>query len=170
MAGTIHRHEHLIQVPLVAGSGPSMPELMGIGLAARAAPLPYRFLRHDAATGEQELLPIAGAETEAEIQPDAMTDELGREAVVPAAVARGCIHARRMAHASEAGQPAQQVDNARYTRLKTRSKLAERRMRTPAEVSSVCASGVIIVTNSQPSSPRCVRTVSSWWMRLPCSR
>ena len=38
-----NREEHLIQVPLVASPGPSMPELIRVGLAELAAPRPDRF-------------------------------------------------------------------------------------------------------------------------------
>jgi hypothetical protein len=40
VAFTTDREKDLVQVPLVAGLGPSMPELIGIGLAELAAPLP----------------------------------------------------------------------------------------------------------------------------------
>jgi hypothetical protein len=48
----IDREKYLVQVPLVARPGPSMPELIRVGLAERAAPLPNRFIRHENATSE----------------------------------------------------------------------------------------------------------------------
>jgi hypothetical protein len=59
-----------------------MPDLIRLRLAELAAPLPDGFIRHDDAPGEQELFHITVAETEAAVQPDAMADNLGREAVV----------------------------------------------------------------------------------------
>ena len=82
MAFLVDREKHLVQVPLVARPGPSMPELIGIGLPELQAPLPDGFIGHDHPTGEQEFFDIAVAETEAEVQPDAIADDLSREAVV----------------------------------------------------------------------------------------
>jgi hypothetical protein len=52
-----------------------------------SAPLPNRLVGDDDATGEQELFHITVAETEPEIQPDTVADDLGGEAVVLRAVA-----------------------------------------------------------------------------------
>ena len=81
MTLTVNREKHLVEVPLITRPGPLMPEFIRIGLAELAAPLPDGFIGHDHPTGEQELFDIAVAETEAEIQSDAMADDLGREAV-----------------------------------------------------------------------------------------
>ena len=62
MAGTAHRQGHRIQVSLVAGLGPPMPECLGIGSAALAALLPDRCVGAPFA-GEQEFLHVAAAET-----------------------------------------------------------------------------------------------------------
>jgi hypothetical protein len=74
--------EDLIEVPLVARLGAPAPELIGIRLPELPAPLPDRFVGDDDSTGEQQLFDIAVAEAEAIVQPDAMADALGREAVV----------------------------------------------------------------------------------------
>ena len=50
----IDREKHLVQVPLVAGSGAPAPELIDIGLPELPAPLPDGFIGHDNPTGEQE--------------------------------------------------------------------------------------------------------------------
>jgi hypothetical protein len=87
------RETHLVQVPRVARPGPSLPELLRIGLAELAAPLSHRFIRHDHATSASELFHIAVAETEANIEPDGMADALGREARVCARVGWcGSVH------------------------------------------------------------------------------
>ena len=83
-----------------------MPERIRIGLAELAAPLPNRLIRHDDAPGEEEFLHVAVAETEPELEPDAMADDLGREAVVLIAVGGWCIHATSMSHHASTGQVA----------------------------------------------------------------
>jgi hypothetical protein len=52
-----------------------------------SAPLPPRRVGDDDATGEQQLFHVAVAETEPEIQPGTVADDLGGEAVVLIAVA-----------------------------------------------------------------------------------
>jgi hypothetical protein len=55
--------------------------LIGALLAELATPLADGFVCDDDPTDEQQLFDIALAETEAEIQPDSMADDLGRETV-----------------------------------------------------------------------------------------
>jgi hypothetical protein len=106
---TTDREKHLVQVPLVAGPGAPTSELIDIRLSEFSAPLPDRLVGDDDATGEQELFHITVAETEPEIQPDAVADNLGREAVVLVAVGEGwCVHPPSISHSTTA----QQVDNA----------------------------------------------------------
>ena len=78
----INSEKHLVQVPLIARPGTPMPELIRIGLAELAAPLPNGLIRHDDATGEQELFHVAVAETEPEIEPDAMADDVRWKSVI----------------------------------------------------------------------------------------
>ena len=78
----VDREKHLVQVPFVARSGTPATELIGIRLPELPAPLPDGFIRHDDPTGEQEFFHIAVAEAEAEIEPDAMADDLSRETMV----------------------------------------------------------------------------------------
>ena len=78
----------LIQMPLVARSGAPAAELIGIGLPELPAPMPDGFVGHDDPTREQELFDIAIAQAEAEVQPDAMADDLGWETVMFVAVGR----------------------------------------------------------------------------------
>ena len=53
--------------------------MMGVCLAKLPAPLAEGVIGHDDATDEQEFFHIPVAEREAEIQPDAMADNLGRK-------------------------------------------------------------------------------------------
>ena len=107
MPRAVDREEHFVQVPLVAWSGMPAPELIGIDLPELQARLPNGFIGHDNPTGEQELFHIAVAQTEAKVEPDAMTDDLGCEAVVFVMVHRWCVHAPSIAHQPGAGQAAQ---------------------------------------------------------------
>jgi hypothetical protein len=84
----IDGEEHLIRVPRIAWPGVPPTQLMGIRLPELQTPHPDSFVGHDDPSGEQPLLDIAVAETEAEVQPDAMADDLGREAVVLVMVSR----------------------------------------------------------------------------------
>jgi phage tail sheath protein FI len=67
---------------------------------------------HNDAPGEQQLFDIAIAETEAEVQLDAMADDRNWEAVVLVPISRWCAHGVSIAHQVSIGQAAQQVDNA----------------------------------------------------------
>jgi hypothetical protein len=64
-----------IQGPLIPRLRPSVSTLSGRGVAKLAAPLPERFIGHDHATGEPQLFAAALAETQAEVQPDALADD-----------------------------------------------------------------------------------------------
>jgi hypothetical protein len=88
VAFTRNREGDLIQVPCVSRSGPAAAELIGIGLAERAAPRPDGLIRYNHATDKQEFLHITVAEAEAEIEPNRVADDLGRKAVVFVAVGR----------------------------------------------------------------------------------
>jgi hypothetical protein len=74
--------KHLIQVPCIPGSRTPAPELIGIRLPALAAPLTDGFVGHDYPACEQEFFPIPAVEAQAVVQPDAVGDDFGREAVV----------------------------------------------------------------------------------------
>ena len=74
--------EDFIQMPFVAGSGTPAPELIGIGLPELQAPFADRFIGHEDPAGEQQLFHITVAQAEAEVEPDAMADDLGRKPMV----------------------------------------------------------------------------------------
>jgi hypothetical protein len=69
-------------MPLISGARTPASKLIGIRLAELSAPLANGLIGHDHATGEQHLFDIPITEAKAEVQPDAMTDDLSREAVV----------------------------------------------------------------------------------------
>jgi hypothetical protein len=65
-----------------ARPGTAALEPIGIRLPTLATPLPDRFIRHDHPADEPEFFHVAAVETEAEVQPDAVADEFGRETVI----------------------------------------------------------------------------------------
>jgi hypothetical protein len=71
--------KHLIQVPLVVRSRVPTAQLMGIGLPEFPASIPHRLVRQEDATFGRELFDVPVAQAEAEIQPDTVADDLGRE-------------------------------------------------------------------------------------------
>jgi hypothetical protein len=103
-------------VQRVTGSGPPAPELRGLRLPTRAAPLAEGVVGDDEAPGAQELCHVAGTQTEAAVPPDPRTDDLGREAVVLVAVGRSWAHAASIARQPGVGPAARQNDNARTAR------------------------------------------------------
>jgi hypothetical protein len=82
MALTADRQEDLIQAPRVTRPGTPVPELIGIRLAERASPPPNRLIRHDDASGEQELFHVVVAQANAGGEPDRIADGLCGKAVV----------------------------------------------------------------------------------------
>src|SRR4051794_11654677 len=73
-------HGNLVQMPCVSGTGQPTPDLVGDALAELQPPLPYGFVAdRDAARGE-DLVHMAQAQGEAEVEPDRIADDLGRPA------------------------------------------------------------------------------------------
>src|SRR6478672_1869276 len=62
----------------------------------RTRPLPHGFMADDDATRGQQLLHHAKPEREAEVEPDGMADDLGREAIPGVAGASGYGHPTRL--------------------------------------------------------------------------
>jgi hypothetical protein len=67
-------------MPLVAGASASSTQPRGEGGAEVGVPLTHGFAADDDATLGQQILHVAEAEMEAEVQPDGVSDDLGREA------------------------------------------------------------------------------------------
>ena len=82
MAFTIDGEEHLIQMPLVARPGRRRRSSLAYAWPNFRHHLADGFVGDDDPTGEQQLFDISIAEAEAEIEPDAVADDLGREAMV----------------------------------------------------------------------------------------
>jgi hypothetical protein len=101
-ASALNREKHLIEMPFVTWSGTPAPELIGIRLPTRAAPLADGFVGgHDPACQEQRF-DIAITQAEAAGQPDPMADHLGRGAGVLVVVGRhDRVHAASMPYRSE---------------------------------------------------------------------
>ena len=73
--------EHLVHVPLVAGSRPSAAQAVSKALAEFLAPAPNGLIGDDDATFSQEQLNIPQAEAEHMVQPDSLADDLGGKAM-----------------------------------------------------------------------------------------
>ncbi len=88
--------EHLVEVPRIARAGALATQRVGVGLAELAAPLAQRLIGDDHPALGEQLLDIPVAEREAEVQPDGVRDDLGRE---PMAFVAGCgsvfVHAQQ---------------------------------------------------------------------------
>ena len=99
------REEHRIQVPGLPMLRPSATPLIGLGLAKLPAPWPDRFIRHDDATGEEELCAIAVAQTETKGQPDTVSNNFRREPVACIRIGRrSCVHVATRPHWPRVGQ------------------------------------------------------------------
>jgi hypothetical protein len=94
----------LVKMPFVPGPGAPAAELIGRRLAKFATPFPHRFVRDNDATGKQQFSDIPVAKAEAEVQPDTVADDLGRETVVLITVRGECAHTPSMAHGASLGQ------------------------------------------------------------------
>src|SRR5271166_4126126 len=75
--------EHLVHVPLVAGSRPSAADAISKALAGFRTPAPNGLIGDDDATFSEEQLDISQVEAEAEpaVQPESMADDLGGKAM-----------------------------------------------------------------------------------------
>ena len=74
-------HEQLIEMPRVVHPTPPAPHASCIHRTKRATPLPNRLVgNRDPALSEQ-VFRIAAAETKAVVEPDGVTDDLGRESI-----------------------------------------------------------------------------------------
>jgi hypothetical protein len=69
-------------MPFIPSARPSTLELVGVVLSKLQTPLTDGFMGHGDAALEQAFLHVTVAEREAIIEPDAMADDLAREAVV----------------------------------------------------------------------------------------
>ena len=81
LTAALNIHEQLVQTPGVAQSSAPMPEPPSVGGTKGLTPVPNRFVRHRDTPLGQQVLGIAKTETEAMVEPDRVTDDLGWEAV-----------------------------------------------------------------------------------------
>jgi hypothetical protein len=66
-------------MPLIARSSTPAAQVIGIGLPELPAPIAHRFVREQNAALGHELFDISIAQAEAEIEPDTVADDFGRE-------------------------------------------------------------------------------------------
>lgn len=74
-------HEESVQMPDVSQPSLPMSEISGLVWTELPAPLPDRLIGDDDSSLCQELLNVSEAQAESVIQPDSVTDDLGRESV-----------------------------------------------------------------------------------------
>ncbi len=72
---------HLVQVPFASRGAPMAAQTGGEGRAKRAAPEPDCFVADPDAPLRQQVLDVAVAQGEPEVQPHGMTDDLGRKPI-----------------------------------------------------------------------------------------
>src|SRR3954447_20174361 len=87
---------HLVEVPLITGTGQPAADLVGERLAELERPLPYGLVADEDAAGGEHLLDHAQAERETEVEPDRVADDLRREAMAGVAGAEGHGHPARL--------------------------------------------------------------------------
>jgi hypothetical protein len=78
----VDRQKYFIQVLLITGQRTPTQQLIGVRLAKLAAPFADDLVRHNHPTDEPQLRYTPLAEAEPVLQPDAVADDLRREAVV----------------------------------------------------------------------------------------
>src|SRR3954470_14650346 len=83
-------HGNLVEVPCVSGTGQPAADLVGDALAELEAPLPYGLVADRDAARREDLVHMAQAQRKAEVEPDGIADDLGREAVTGIAGRRRC--------------------------------------------------------------------------------
>jgi hypothetical protein len=74
-------HDHLIQMPPITRPEPPLPQLLRQEPTEFQHPAPDRFIGQVEPALGKELLDITVTERKAEIEPNRMADDLGREAV-----------------------------------------------------------------------------------------
>src|SRR5215213_1707 len=84
-------HGNLVEVPCISGTGQPTADLVGNALAELQRPLPYGFVA-DRDAARKDLVHVAQAQGEAEIEPDGIADDLAREAVAGIAGTGRCRH------------------------------------------------------------------------------
>ena len=77
--------EYFIEVPCISAVAPPVTKAPGVLAAELQAPQPNRFMRDHHAAFQHHFLDIAETQAVAKVQPDAMGNDLGGEAISPVA-------------------------------------------------------------------------------------
>jgi hypothetical protein len=85
--------DDFVEVPLVTDARQSPADLVREGLAEPERPLPHRLVTDDDAAGGQHLFDHAQAQREPEVEPNGMTDDLGRKSIAGVDGTCGLAHA-----------------------------------------------------------------------------
>ena len=81
MQHTADADEHLIQLPRIAGLRPASMQRHGEVSTGTSGTWPDALMGHDYAAFAEDQLDVAQAEAEYVMQPDGMTDDLGRKSM-----------------------------------------------------------------------------------------
>jgi hypothetical protein len=76
MTSAMDGQNHLVDMLMVSGPGPTTLQLIGVLLIKLATPLADRFVGHHDSAFEQQLLDSTVAQAQATREPDGMTDDL----------------------------------------------------------------------------------------------
>ncbi len=93
----IYFDEHLIEVPLISGSGSSAAQLVSVCLAELERPFTDRFVSNDYPTHSHYFFNVAVAEGEAEVKPHSVANDFGRKPMTPIE-GNSCVHQPIMQH------------------------------------------------------------------------
>jgi hypothetical protein len=100
------RQHDFVHVPLVPGCRQPAADLVGEHLAELQRPLADSFMADDDAARGQQFIDHPQAEREAEVEPNGMADDLGRETVAGVAGNGGRYHPARLPGSAPSHKPA----------------------------------------------------------------
>src|SRR5262249_10144871 len=95
----LDRQKHFIQVPLVPGPRTTTTELISVLLTKLVTPFADRLIGHCHSTFTEELFHVAEAQTEPEVQPHGVADDVhGKAVILRFYRGGGCMHAATLTH------------------------------------------------------------------------
>src|SRR5436305_10524537 len=96
VSDAVDLEKNFVEVPLITGSSTPSSEAIGILFAELIAPTPDRLVADQHSTGRHQLLHVAKADAETEVEPNALRDDLSRESMATVQAVR---HSSRIASA-----------------------------------------------------------------------
>ncbi len=121
MSLAVNLQEDLIQKPLVAGLGPSPPQIIGVCLPKLERPLADGFIAYNDSALSEEFFHITKAQREAIVEPHRVAnDVLGEPKTFVGRGGGSCRHAASIPHLAGALVAFRKVDNALLAGVKQR--------------------------------------------------